>query len=111
MAKRKSSSVERGPRQKKAKSIEARENQLGSLALDVAEQQLLDGTASPSVVVHFLKLVSTKEKLEKEILESQKELMEAKTENLKAAKVIEDLYANAISAMRVYSGHGGDSHD
>lgn len=110
MAKQKGTFTEKGVRRKKARSIEARENQLGSLALDVAEQQLLDGTASPSVVVHFLKLVSSKEKLEKDILESQKKLMEAKTENLKAAKRIEELYANAMDAMRTYSGHGSE-HD
>lgn len=90
---------------------EARENQLIYLATNLAEQQLLDGTASSQVITHYLKLGSTKERIEKEILEKQKELIEAKTESLQSAKRIEELYANAITAMRRYSGHGGDTDD
>lgn len=83
---------------------EARENQLISLAVDLAEKQLLEGTASSQVITHYLKLGSTKEKIEKEILEKQKELIAAKTENLKSAKRIEELYTEAIKAMRKYNG-------
>lgn len=90
---------------------EARENQLIYLAIDLAEQQLRDGTASSQVITHYLKLGSTKEKLEKEILEKQKDLITAKTEALQSAKHIEELYANAIEAMKSYSGHGGDADD
>lgn len=86
---------------------EARENQLIYLATELAEQQLKDGTASSQVITHFLKLGSTKERIEKEILEKQKELISAKTESLQSSKKIEELYANAITAMRQYSGHGG----
>lgn len=84
---------------------EARENQLIYLATNLAEQQLKDGTASSQVITHYLKLGSTKEKIEKEILEKQKELITAKTEALQSTKRIEELYANAISAMKRYSGH------
>lgn len=84
---------------------EARENQLIYLAIDLAEQQLRDGTASSQVITHYLKLGSTKEKLEKEILEKQKELITAKTEALQSSKRIEELYTEAISAMRDYGGH------
>ena len=86
---------------------EARENQLIYLATNLAEQQLKDGTASSQVITHYLKLGSTKERIEKEILEKQKELISAKTEALQSAKRIEELYTEAISAMRKYSGHGG----
>lgn len=89
-----------------ATTPEARENQLISLAVDLAEKQLQEGTASSQVITHYLKLGSTKERIEKEILEKQKELISAKTENLKSAKKIEELYAEAISAMKRYSGHG-----
>ena len=85
---------------------EARENQLISLAVDLAEKQLTEGTASSQVITHYLKLGSTKEKIEKEILEKQKELIEAKTQNLQSAKRIEELYTNALNAMRNYSGNG-----
>ncbi len=86
---------------------ESRENQLISLATDLAEKQLLEGTATSQVITHYLKLGSTKERIEKEILEKQKELIEAKTEAIKSEKRIEEMYAEAIAAMREYGG-GGD---
>lgn len=89
---------------------EARENQLVYLATELAEQQLRDGTASSQVITHFLKLGSSKEKIEHEILVKQKELITAKTEALQSSKRIEELYANAISAMKSYSGMG-ESYD
>ena len=88
----------------RALTPEARENQLIALAVDLAEQQLRDGTASSQVITHYLKLASTKDRLEKEIMEKQKELLEAKTEAIKSAKRVEELYSNALTAMRMYSG-------
>lgn len=90
---------------------EARENQLISLAVDLAEKQLQEGTASSQVITHYLKLGSTKEKIEKEILEKQKELITAKTEAIKSAERIEKLYGEAINAMRRYSGQETDDDD
>ena len=87
-----------------ATTIEARENQMIALAVDLAEQQLLDGTASSQVITHYLKLGTTKERIEKEILEKQKELITAKTESLQSAKRTEELYKTALDAMRRYSG-------
>ena len=97
--------------QRPAASPEERENQLIALATDLAERQLIEGTAKSQVIVHYLKLGSTKERLEKEILEQQKELMAAKTEAIQSAKRVEELYANAMSAMRRYSGIGGEEDD
>ena len=90
---------------------EARENQLIYLATNLAEQQLKDGTASSQVITHYLKLGSTKERIEKEILMENKKLITAKTEAIQSAKRIEELYANAISAMRKYSGHGENDEE
>ena len=90
---------------------EARENQLIALATNLAEQQLRDGTASSQVITHYLKLGSSKEKLEQEILKENKKLLTAKTEALQSAKRVEELYAEAITAMRKYSGHGGDEDE
>lgn len=90
---------------------EAREGQLIALAVDLAEKQLREGTASSQVITHYLKLGSTKERIEKEILEKQKELISAKTEALHSAKRVEELYAEAINAMKKYSGHGGHDED
>ena len=89
---------------------EARENQMIALAVDLAEEQLRNGTASSQVVTHYLKLGSSKEKLEKEILEKQKELIDAKTKTLQSAQRTEELYANALSAMKRYST-GNDTTD
>lgn len=92
-------------KQRPALDPEARENQLIALAINLAEKQLMEGTASSQVITHYLKLGSTKERIEKEILEKQKDLITAKTEAIQSAKRIEELYANALDAMRNYSGH------
>ena len=97
------------PLRKKALSPEARENQLISYATNLAEKQLREGTASSQVIVHYLKLGSSKEKLEKRLLEEQVKLAEAKTEAIQSAQRIEELYTDAINAMRRYSGHGDSS--
>lgn len=83
---------------------EAEENQMISLAIDLAKRQLLDGTASSQVITHFLQLGSSKRRLETEMMEQQKELIQAKTEAIKSAKSVEELYNKAIKAMKVYSG-------
>lgn len=87
---------------------EARENQLISLAVDLAEKQLAKGTASSQVITHYLKLGSTREKLEKDILIQQRDLMQAKTEAIQSSKHVEELYKHALDAMRSYSGKGDD---
>lgn len=94
-----------------ALSPEARENQMISLAIDLAERQLMEGTASSQVITHYLKLGSTKERIEKEILEKQKDLIEAKTQSLQSAQRIEELYVNAMKAFKSYSGQGDPSDD
>ncbi len=91
-------------KQRPALDPEARENQLIALAINLAEKQLMEGTASSQVITHYLKLGSTKERIEKEILEKQKDLITAKTEAIQSAKRVEELYANALEAMRTYSG-------
>lgn len=91
-------------RQRPATNPDARENQLIALAVDLAEQQLREGTASSQVISHFLKLASSKERLEKEMMQEQKKLLEARTESIQSAKRVEELYTNAISAMKRYSG-------
>lgn len=87
-----------------AMTPEARENQLIALAVDLAEKQLSEGIASSQVITHYLKLGSTKERIEKEILQEQKELLKAKTEAIQSGKRVEELYSNALSAMRLYGG-------
>lgn len=85
---------------------EARENQLISLATDLVEKRLREGTASSQETTHFLKLASTKARLEKQILEKQAELITAKTEAINSQKNMDEVYKRAIDAMRNYSGQG-----
>jgi hypothetical protein len=87
-----------------ATTLEGRENQLVSLAVDLAEQQLANGTASAQVISHYLKLGSTRELLEQERLSQENELLKAKVDQLASAKRIEELYASALDAMRSYQG-------
>ena len=89
---------------------EARENQLIALAVDEAERQLREHTASSQVITHFLKLATAKEKLEQERLKGEIELQKAKIKALDNAEEIKVLYENAIKAMRSYSGYG-ESND
>ena len=81
------------------------------MAIDRAEQQLLDGTASSQVITHYLKLGSTKERLEREKLERENELLRAKAESIQSAQRIEELYKNALDAMRSYRGEGDSTND
>lgn len=88
-----------------SRTIEGRENQLISLAVEVAEKQMREGTASSQIVTHFLKLATTREDLEKEKLAYETELVKAKTEAMKSTKRIEELYEEAITAMKSYQGY------
>lgn len=95
---------------------EARENQMISLAVDLAERQLIEGTASSQVITHYLKLGSTRERLEWEKLEEENKLLRAKLKAIDSTEEIKNLYKNAIEAFRTYSGHGdeedsGDEYD
>lgn len=92
------------PKFRRARSPEARENQLISLAYDVAEERLRNGTATSQEVVHFLRLGSMKERKELEMLDKKNELMAAKTEVLQSAKRVEEMYASAIKAFKSYQG-------
>lgn len=87
-------------------SPENREARLISLAMDRAEEQLLNGTASSQVITHFLKLGTSKMELEKERLKHENMMIQAKTEALSSAKNSEELYKKAIKAIREYGGHG-----
>lgn len=89
-------------------SPEARENQMISLAVDLAEHQLRAGTASSQVITHYLKLGTTKYELEKEKLRKENNVLEAKAKSLASAEEIKELYDNAIKAMRNYGGYGDD---
>ncbi len=92
-----------------ATTPEARENQLISQAVDLASKQLADGTASAQVISHFLKLGSSREKLEQERLSEEVGLLRVKAETIAAATRVEELYDKALNAMRSYAGQEPDT--
>ena len=96
-------------RRRPATTPEGRENQLVSLAVELAEKQMREGTASAQVISHYLKLGSTREVLEQDRLRAENELLRAKVESMASAKNIEKLYVDAIKAMKFYAG--GDPED
>ena len=104
MAKTKKTTSNPSRKMRPALTPEARENQLISLAVDLVEQRLIDGTASSQETTHFLKLGSMKNRLEMEKLEEENKLLKAKTESIQSQKRVEELYLEALNAMRNYAG-------
>ena len=86
-----------------AETPEARENQMVALAMDLAEEQLRNGTASTQVIVHYLKLGSSRGQLENEMLEKKTELAGAQIDSLRSEQKREEIYSEALKAMSVYN--------
>lgn len=102
--------VAKRKRGRPAVTEEGRENQLVSLAIDLAEKQLEAGTASSQVITHYLKLGSTRERLEQERLHRENQLLDSKVEMMASAKRVEELYETALNAMRMYAGRAIDEN-
>lgn len=102
-------------RRKPPTTPEGREDEMVSLAHDLAEQQIREGSASSQVITHFLKLGSTRERLEQQRLEHENELTRVKIEQVESQKRVEELYMEALQAMRNYAGDlspsGGEDED
>jgi hypothetical protein len=93
------------PRRPPATTPEGRENQLIAMAVDLAEKQLAEGTASSQVITHFLQLGTTRERLQQEKLRQENELLRTRRESIASGARVEELYSKALSAMRSYAGH------
>jgi len=89
----------------KSRSIEESEQRCIAYATSLAEKKLADGTASSQITMHYLKQGTEKARLEVEKIRLETELVKAKTEMIKAQQKNEELFANAIAAMRHYSGN------
>ena len=111
MARQRPARTARTRSRRPATSPEQRENQLSNAAYDLAEEQIQNGTASSQVITHFLKMGSTRERLEQERMRHEVELMEVKKEQLEGQKRVEELYVNALEAMRGYSGLSANEED
>lgn len=98
-------------RRRRATTAERRENQLIALAMNEAERQMEAGTASATVITHYLKLATTREQREMEKLENENALLRAKKEQIDSAARVEELYGRAITAMRAYSGQEPEYYD
>lgn len=94
-----------------ATTPEGRENQLISLAVDLAEKQLSEGTASAQVISHYLKLGSTRERLEQDRLAGEIDVLQGKAEQMAQAKRVDELYGQALEAMRSYAGQNMNLSD
>ena len=114
-ARKKKEEPEHTVRRRPATTPESRENQLISAAVDLAEKQIREGTVSSQVLTHYLKLGSSREKLEQERLRNENEVLKAKAEAMASAKKVEELYGLALNAMRSYAGQDpislGDDYD
>ena len=108
---KKQSTSEPAKKMRPALTPEARENQMIALAVDLAEKQLMEGTASAQAITHYLKLGATTAQYEKEQLKLENELLKAKTKALESQERVEELYSNAIAAMRNYGGYGNEEQD
>ena len=94
-----------------AMTPEDREDQLISLAVDLAEQRLRDGTASNQLIAEIMKLGTTKERLQKEKLQRENEMLRAKTKALQAQEQSNQLYSQVLDAIRSYGGLGRSDDD
>ena len=93
-----------GKKRRPAMSIEEKENEMISLAVDLCEERMRNGTATAQEIIHFLKLGTVRSQKELELLEMEKELKKAKAEAIQSSKSSEELYTKALQAMRTYSG-------
>lgn len=109
MTSRKSNDRPTGRKRPPAKTPEGRENQLIAKAIDLAEKQIEEGTASAQVITHYLKLGSMREQLEREKLREEIRFRKANTEAMASQSNMEELYTKALSAMREYKGEEADS--
>lgn len=99
------------PKMRPALSPESRENQLISLAYDLVEERLLDGTATSQETTYFLKLASSKTRLENEKLMEENKLLRAKTEAIQAEKKNEEFYAKVLAALKKYNGQSSEDDE
>lgn len=103
--------AKRTKKRRTATTDEGREAQLVSLAIDLAERQMSDGTASAQVITHYLKLGSTRERLEQERIRGENQLLAARTDNMSSLGRVEELYTQAMEAFRGYAGMDVPSQD
>lgn len=93
------------------KTPEDRENQLIAAAVELAERQIIEGTASAQVITHYLKLGSSREKLEQRRIEQEVLKLQKQQEIMESAQRVEEMYSEAMDAFRAYSGRPSEDDD
>lgn len=111
MATKKKEDSNAAKRRPPAITLEARENQLIAKAVDEAEKRIENGTASDSLLIHWLRQGTVRMQLEKEKLEADVKLATAKADSIAAAQRQEELAAAAIQAMKLYTGQTDSYED
>lgn len=94
-----------------ARTPEEEENYMIEISMREAEKKILSGKASSQLLTHFLKKASMKDRLEKQKLEAEVELMKAKTESLKSQRALDELYSKAIKAFAIYTGNDEEDEE
>ena len=110
-SRRKTSTQDSGSGRSPARSPQERENQLIELAVDLTENQLRTGEASAQVITHYLKLGSSRERLEQQRLKNEVALLQTKRETLESEQRTEALIQDAMKAFRIYSGNSPDEQE
>lgn len=82
-----------------------------NLAYSAVQKRIEDGTASAMELVHFLKIGTTEHELQMRLLEAENELRAAKKAELESRQNVEELYKNALAAMRSYRGAPEDDDE
>ena len=89
---------------RQARTAEEREAFAIDAAYSLAEKQLANGTASATVITHFLKLATEREKRELERLKNENLLLQTRNEQIKTQTNLGKVYEEALQAMKRYSG-------
>lgn len=89
-----------------ARSRERRVQQLVGYAEDLLEQRLLTGTASPTETVAILRLGTENEQVTNDRIRAQTEYLHAQRAKAESETVREELFTQAMEAMKRYSPDG-----
>lgn len=98
-------------RRSPAKTPEERESVLVSKSLNLIEKQIDDGTISSTVLSIYARAGTERDRLEKERLRSENDVLVKKLETMEAAVDVKNLMEDALSAFRGYSGASARDDD
>ena len=108
--KKKVESINSSPDQMQTTSIltsstpEGRENELIDMAYNEVARRIANHEATSAELVHFLKMGSEKERLERSKIEAEMELQRAKTVAIEEGRSMEAIAKEAMEAFKRYSG-------